>query len=137
MSETAVSGDAGRQVPAYGLGATVPSLPGMADIEVEPHRVLDVARIVEAQADALQDKLRQRLSELRIATPSPDVVSRHAIAAWNVLVSDGDQSYAEGVKNYVQGLRHLADQLRRAAQQYELGEEQKAASLGDRRAYPG
>ncbi|SDX22631.1 Uncharacterized conserved protein YukE [Amycolatopsis xylanica] len=114
------------------LGSTVPTVPGMADIQVDPDKLLAVAKIVEDQANALQDKLRERLGELHIDAPSDDAISTYATKAWNSLVSDGDQSYAKRVRSYVQGLRDLVEQLREAAKRYKLDEDEKTAAFGDR-----
>lgn len=114
------------------LNSTVPTVPGMADVQVDPDKLLAVAKVVEDQANALQDKLRERLGELHIDPPSEDAISTYATKAWNMLVSDGDESYAKRVRSYVQGLRDLVEQLREAAKRYQLGEDEKTAAFGDR-----
>jgi uncharacterized protein YukE len=114
------------------LNTAVPEVPGVADIQVDPGNLLQVAKIINDQADELDDKLRQKLIELRIDAPSADVVSSTAVDAWNRLVATGQGSYAARVQAYVKNLRDLAAQLRAAAGQYRTGEEEKAAAFGDR-----
>jgi hypothetical protein len=117
------------------LPSAVPVPPSVADIRVDPSKVLEVARIVEEQIDALQDKLLTRLDQLRIDSPSNDTVSVHATSVWNELVADGDESYAAQVRAYVAGLRHLVGQLRTAAKEYKTSDADKAAAFGDRGVY--
>lgn len=114
------------------LTTAVPAVPGIADIHVEPGKLLQVAKIINDQADELDDKLRQKLIDLRIDPPAADVVSSTAVDAWNRLVATGPGSYAARVQNYVKNLRTLASQLRAAAERYRTGEEEKAAAFGDR-----
>ena len=127
-------------VPAgalHALASSVPDLPAAKDIDIDPDKVLDVARVIETHANSLQGLLDQRLGQLHIDPPAQDLVSRHAIEAWNQLVADGDDSYATRVRNYVDGLRTLADQVREASHRHRAGEEAKAASFRDRhRAHP-
>jgi hypothetical protein len=124
MAETTVSA----------LSTAVPAVPAAMDIAVEPDRVLQVAKIINDQADALADRVRSLLIELNIDAPADDVVSATAVDAWNRLVARGDGSYAQRVQNYLEQLRHLATQLRTAAGTYQTGEDEKIAALGDRHA---
>lgn len=114
------------------LSTAVPGVPGITDIQVEPDDLLQVAKIINDQADELDDRLRQKLVDLRINAPATDVVSSTAVDAWNRLVASGEGSYAARVQNYVKNLRDLASQLRNAAAQYQTSEEEKAAAFGDR-----
>lgn len=118
--------------PSYDLSAAVPVAPAAADVLVRPDKLLDVARIVEDQANALEDQLLTRLGELRIDAPSADVISTQSIEAWNSLIADGDRSYAGQVREYVAGLKRLVSQLRDAAKDYKISDEEKAAVFGDR-----
>ncbi|KZB85128.1 PE domain-containing protein [Amycolatopsis regifaucium] len=118
------------------LASAVPAPPSVADIRVDPSKLLEVAKIVEEQVDALQDKLLTRLDQLRIDTPANDTVSVHATSVWNELVADGDASYAAQVRAYVAGLRGLVKQLRTAAKEYKTSDADKAAAFGDRGAHP-
>ena len=114
------------------LSTAVPAVPGVMDIQVEPDQVLTVAKIVNEQADALEDKVRQLLVELAIDAPAEDVVSSTAADAWSRVVARGDTSYAYRVQNYINELRGLASRLRTAAGHYQAGEDEKIAALGDR-----
>ncbi|WUH82099.1 hypothetical protein OHS18_29370 [Amycolatopsis sp. NBC_00355] len=118
--------------PSYDLSTAVPVAPAAADVLVHPDKVLAVARIVEEQANALEDQLLTRLGELRIDAPSADVISTQSMAAWNSLIADGDRSYAGQVREYVAGLKRLVSQLRDAAKDYQVSEDEKAAVFGDR-----
>ena len=118
--------------PSYDLSSAVPVVPAAADVLVRPDKLLDVARIVEDQANALEDQLLTRLGELRIDAPSADVISTQSIEAWNSLIADGDRSYAGQVREYVAGLKRLVSQLRDAAKDYKISDEEKAAVFGDR-----
>ncbi|WP_370969524.1 hypothetical protein [Amycolatopsis sp. cg9] len=118
--------------PSYDLSPAVPVAPAVADVLVRPDKLLDVARIVEEQANALEDQLITRLDQLRVDAPSADVVSTQSIEAWNSLIADGDRSYAGQVREYVAGLKRLVSQLREAAKDYKVSDEEKAAVFGDR-----
>jgi uncharacterized protein YukE len=117
------------------LASSVPAVPPARDIEVAPERILDVAAVIDEQASALQRKLAEKLAALRIPPPSQDIVSTHAIEAWNEVIAGGEDSYERRVRAYVQELRELAGQLRSAAETYRLGEDEKAAAFGDRRGF--
>lgn len=118
--------------PSYDLSSAVPVAPAAADVLVHPDKLLDVARIVEEQANSLEDSLLTKLGQLRIDAPSADVVSTQSIDAWNTLIADGDRSYAGQVREYVAGLKRLVSQLRDAAKDYKISDEEKAAVFGDR-----
>lgn len=116
------------------LSTAVPQVPGIADIRIEPGKLLQVAKIINDQADELDDKLRGKLADLNIEPPAQDVVSATATEAWNRLVARGEGSYAVRVQAYVKNLRDLAAQLREAAKRYHTGDEDNAAAFGDRGA---
>lgn len=124
-----------RPAPAHALSGSVPGVPNAVDIEVDPDRVLAVAKVIEDQANALHERLRNQLGDLHIDTPSNDIVSTHAVEAWNKIISDGEGSYEHRVRSYVRGLRDLAEQLRNAGGKYADGEQEKADSFGDRGVY--
>ncbi|MBB3662961.1 hypothetical protein FB384_001865 [Prauserella sediminis] len=119
-----------------GAGA-FPSVPSASDIDVAPDKVADVARIIDAQADALDKKLSEHLSSLRIQAPAEDIVSQHAVEAWNDVVSAPEDSYAAHARAYVEDLRSLATQLRKAGERYSESDEEKADALGGGRGLPG
>ncbi|SFP77329.1 PE family protein [Amycolatopsis arida] len=135
MSQNAESqaehGGSSAPVP-FPLGGAVPEAPAVRDIQVDPGRVLDVAKVIEEQANALQDRLRAQLGALRVEPPSEDIVSVHAVQAWNAITVDGEQSYESRVRAYLEGLRELVAQLRAASEQYTASEREKAESFGDR-----
>lgn len=114
------------------LDTAVPGVPGITDIHVEPGNLLQVAKIINDQADELDDQLQQKLTALSIESPAADVISSTAVDAWNRLIARGDGSYASRVQSYVKNLRDLATQLRAAAKEYQAGDEEKAAAFGDR-----
>ncbi|MFD2398053.1 hypothetical protein ACFSVJ_16690 [Prauserella oleivorans] len=114
---------------------SVPEVPSARDIEIAPDKILDVARIIEEQAGALQEKLAKHLGALRIPPPSEDIVSTHAISAWNEVVAGAEGSYERRVREYVNGLRSLAEQLRKASDTYQVADADKAETFGDRRVY--
>lgn len=118
------------------LNASVPGVPSARDIQIAPDKILDVARIIEEQAAALQGKLAQHLAALRINAPSEDVVSTNVVQVWNEVIAGDEGSYERKVRSYVLQLRSLAEQLRKASGTYQLDDEEKAASFGDRRVYP-
>jgi len=118
--------------PAHDITTAVPVAPGLADVMVDPDKVLDVAKLVEDQVSALEDQLLTRLAELRVDPPSADVISTKAAEAWNAVIADGDKSYAAQVRSYVAGLHDLVGQLRTAAKDYKVSDEEKAAVFGDR-----
>ncbi|MEQ0559298.1 hypothetical protein ABJI51_09485 [Amycolatopsis sp. NEAU-NG30] len=118
--------------PSHDLSPAVPVAPAAADVLVRPDKLLDVARIVEEQANALEDQLVTKLDQLRIDAPSADVISTQSVQAWNTLIADGDRSYAGQVREYVAGLKRLVSQLREAAKDYRISDEEKAAVFGDR-----
>ncbi|GAA1195459.1 PE domain-containing protein [Prauserella alba] len=118
-------------------GGLFPSVPSAGDIDVAPDKVADAARIIEAQADALDEKLSEQLNSLRIKAPAEDIVSRHAVEAWNDVVSSPEDSYAAHARAYVEDLRSLATQLRRAGEKYSESDEEKADALGGGRGLPG
>ncbi|RZQ65251.1 hypothetical protein [Amycolatopsis suaedae] len=119
-----------------GLPTTVPGIPGAADLQIEPDKVGAVAKVIVDQADALEERLSQKLAELRIDAPSADVVSTKAVEAWNDVITVGEGSYEKRVRAYVQNLRTLADQIRAAARTYRADDDATAESLGERRVFP-
>lgn len=119
------------------LAASVPPVPAAHDLRVAPERILEVAKVIEEQASALQRKLAQRLEALRVPAPSQDTVSTHAMRAWNEVIAGGEGSYEQRVRSYVRQLRALAEQLRSASSNYRISEDEKAAAFGDRRGFDG
>ena len=117
------------------LADTVPSVPGAADIQVSPDKILAVAKVIEDQAGELVEKIRDELGALAIDPPAEDPVSTHAVQGWNQTIALGDGSYAQRVTQYVEDLRGLAEQLRKAAGHYQAGEDDKREVFDDRGVY--
>ncbi|WP_242579089.1 hypothetical protein [Amycolatopsis sp. 195334CR] len=134
-NEPSVTGAVYRQTSS-GLPTAVPSVPGVKDLQVQPDQVDAVAKIIHDQAEQLEQRLAQRLGQLWIDPPSEDIVSKHAVEAWNEVVVAGEGSYEKQVRSYVEGLRTLADQLRTASQTYQVNEDATVGALEDRRVHP-
>lgn len=106
--------------------------PGGAGFEVSPGKLIAAAKIIEAQANTLADRLIDAAGSVRIDAPAQDVVSVHVTAAWNALVIDDEDAYLNRVRVYLDGLRRLATRLRAAADQYEHDEEAALVGFADR-----
>lgn len=111
--------------------AVADGTPGGAGFEVSPDKLIAAAKIIEAQANTLADRLIDAVGSVRIDAPAQDVVSVHATEAWNALVIDSDDACLNRVRVYLDGLRRLATRLRAAASQYDQGEEAALAGFAD------
>lgn len=118
-------------------GGLFPSVPSAGDVDVAPDKVADAARIIEAQAEALDRKLSEQLGALQITPPAEDIVSKHAVEAWNDVVSGPEDSYAAHARTYASDLRSLATQLRKAGETYSESDEEKADGLRGGHGLPG
>lgn len=96
---------------------------------VNKDNVLAAARIIEAQADTLDNKCRFAKKELRIQPPGSDDVSTRIAPAWNDRLIDDDDSYAERISQYIGGLRKLAVQLGDTAKAYGYTEDEIEAAF--------
>lgn len=103
---------------------------GSGTFTVSKENVLAAARIIETQADALQDLWLQHVARLRIDPPGDDDVSTRMSLAWNDLLVGDDDSYKNRVKDYFVGLKKLAVQLGDAAKAYGFTEEEISAAFG-------
>ena len=92
--------------------------------------VLAAAKIIYIQAESLQVKLEDARRQLRIVPPGDDDVSTRMAAAWNDLLVDDENSYAERIWLYIRGLKNLADQCRESAKAYGYTDDQIAAAFG-------
>jgi hypothetical protein len=101
---------------------------------VTKDNVLAAARIIESQADQLQDSLSSARDELRVRPPGTDDVSVRMTAAWNDLLVEDDDSYRSRINDYVVGLRRLSVQLGDTARDYGYTEDEIAAAFGNTRA---
>lgn len=97
---------------------------------VNHENVLAAARIIDAQADALQQKLRGAADALWLESPGNDDVSVRMAAAWNDLLLNNDDSYQVRINEYVASLRRLAGQLGDAARSYGYSEDEISAAFG-------
>ena len=97
---------------------------------VNKDNVLAAARIVDNQADALQDLWTDSVHSFRIDPPGMDDVSVRMADAWNDRLISDDDSYKNRVKDYVVGLRKLAVQLGDTAKSYGYSEEEISAAFG-------
>jgi hypothetical protein len=97
---------------------------------VSRDNVLAAARIVESQANALQDLWTDCVHSFRIDPPGMDDVSVAMAAAWNDRLIGDDDSYKNRVKDYVVGLRKLAVQLGDTAKAYGFSEDEISAAFG-------
>jgi hypothetical protein len=97
---------------------------------VDKDNVLAAARIIDAQADALQEKLRDAVENLKLEPPGNDAVSIRMAAAWNDLLLGNDDSYRHRIGEYVASLSRLAGQLSDAARSYGYSEDEISAAFG-------
>lgn len=97
---------------------------------VNKDNVLAAARIIENQADALQDLWSDSVHSFRIDPPGMDDVSTRMADAWNDRLIGDDDSYKNRVKDYVLGLKKLAVQLGDTAKSYGYSEEEISAAFG-------
>jgi hypothetical protein len=96
---------------------------------VSKDNVLAAGRIVESQAEALRDRLKDADRELRVDPPGGDDVSIRIAPAWNDRLVDDDDSYSHRVRDYVTGLKKLAVQLADTAKSYGYSEDEIAAAF--------
>jgi hypothetical protein len=91
---------------------------------VSRDNVLAAGRIIEAQADALQDLFNDRARALLVDPPGDDDVSTRMAKTWNDLLYNNDDSYRQRIKDYVVGLKKLAVQLGDTAKAYGYSEDE-------------
>ena len=97
---------------------------------VSKDNVLAAAKIIQTQAEALDDKLRDARRDLRIDPPGGDDVSTRIAPAWNDILVVRPDSYANRVQQYIDGLRNLAQQCAASAKTYGYTDDQVAAAFG-------
>jgi hypothetical protein len=97
---------------------------------VNKDNVLAAGRIVESQADALQEVWKNCVVNLRIKAPGTDDVSVRMALGWNDRLVDDDDSYKNRINDYIAGLRKLAVQLGDTAKSYGYTEDQIATAFG-------
>ncbi|HEU5474039.1 MAG TPA: PE domain-containing protein, partial [Actinophytocola sp.] len=97
---------------------------------VTKDNVLAAAKIIKTQADALDTRLRDSVRELRVSPPGDDDVSTRVAPAWNDLLVDNPDSYAQRIAQYIQALHTLAEQCADSARAYGHTEQDIAAVFG-------
>jgi hypothetical protein len=100
---------------------------------VTKDNVLAAGRIIESQADALQNLWEASVRDMRIKPPGSDDVSVRMAKAWNDLLIKNDDSYKQRVQDYMTGLRKLAVQLGDTAKAYGYTEGEIEAVFGSSR----
>lgn len=100
-------------------------------IQVTPEQLLAAAKIIEAQANTLADRLVAAEGSIRVDAPAHDVVSVHVVEVWNTLVTDGDEALLPRAMAYLDSVRALAARLRAAAGGYTGDEEMSVAGFAD------
>ena len=96
---------------------------------VNPDNVLAAAKIIDTLAQNLSDELADSFDVLRIAPPGNDDVSIRVAPAWNGVLIDNTDSYANRIKQYVEGLRNLSQQCQNSAKAYGYTDQQIAGAL--------
>lgn len=97
---------------------------------VNRDNVLAAGRIIESQANALQEIWKGCVSDLRIKPPGNDDVSVAMAKAWNDRLVQDDDSYRNRVNDYIIGLKKLAVQLGDTAKAYGYSEDEISAAFG-------
>ncbi len=101
---------------------------------VNRDNVLAAARIIETQADELQDLWLNSIGRLKVAPPGDDDVSVRMAEAWNDLLVGDEDSYKNRVRDYVVGLRKLAVQLGDTAKAYGYSEDEISAAFKNKKS---
>ncbi|KAA2260097.1 hypothetical protein F0L68_20430 [Solihabitans fulvus] len=102
---------------------------------VNHDNVLQAAKVIQDQADQLQDLYRNSVDVLGVNLPaSADLVNKDIADAWNDRLLLADDSYGARVGQYITSLNKLTGQLRDAAKQYGFTEDEVTSALGDKRA---
>ena len=97
---------------------------------VNKDNVLGAAKIIDAQADSLMEKIRDIEDDLSVVPPGNDDVSLRMAKAWNDLLVRNDDSYRLRIVEYVASLRRLAVQLGDTARSYGYSEDEISAAFG-------
>lgn len=101
---------------------------------VTPTNVLAAAQIIQTQADTLEKKLRDMRPDLRVNPPGDDDVSTRIAPAWNALLLERDDSYANRISQYIDGLKNLAQQCAESARAYGYADDDVKAAFGGQSA---
>lgn len=101
---------------------------------VNRDNVLAAGKIVESQADALQQLWVDRGRALIIDPPGDDDVSTRMSLAWNDRLYTADDSYYHRIRDYIVGLRKLGGQLSDTAKAYGYSEDEISAAFGKKKS---
>ena len=101
---------------------------------VTPTNVLSAAKIIQTQADTLEKKLHDTRPDLRVNPPGGDDVSTRIAPAWNALLLERDDSYANRISQYIDGLKNLAQQCAESARAYGYTDDDVKAAFGGQSA---
>jgi hypothetical protein len=101
---------------------------------VNEDNILAAGKIIQAQIDALRDRLDNASNDLQVVPPGGDTVSGLVAEEWNKRLIYDEGSYAQRVNAYVEGLDNLVKQLRDSAVAYGYNEEEIEAALGTKSA---
>jgi hypothetical protein len=105
-------------------------LPSLSDIAVDRESVLRAARIIQDVLDTHGEQVQRKLQALTIAAPADDPVSTESARAWNdLLVNDAD-SFANRVREYLTGLQNLVVNLTETARAYGYTDDEITAVMG-------
>src|SRR5262245_10051596 len=96
---------------------------------VNPDNVLAAAKIIETLAQNLGDELGDARGQLTIVPPGGDDVSMRIAPAWNEVLVQNDDSYANRIQQYVKGLKNLSQQCQNSAKAYGYTDQQIAGAL--------
>ena len=96
---------------------------------VTKDNVLAAARIITNLAGILSDKLADSRRNLRVVPPGDDDVSIRIAPAWNGLLVDLPDCYANRIQQYVDGLNKLAQQCGDSAKAYGYTDQEIAGAL--------
>ncbi len=125
------SGDIGQGVSqAFTQLEKVAKAVNSGTFTVNQENVLAAARIIDAQADSLREKVRDIEDDLTVVAPGNDEVSLLTAQAWNDLLVQNEDSYRIRIMEYVAGLRRLAVQLGDTARSYGYSEDEISAAYG-------
>lgn len=109
----------------------LPGPAGRETIVVDPDRILEVARVVREQGEALESALLAHAEALRVTPPAINQIFRHVAETWNAVIVDNADSYLARAWEYRTRLHDLTEQLRRMAERYRFDEDEMAAVFGD------
>ena len=96
---------------------------------INKDNVLAAAKIIHTLAHNLLHELKESRKDLRVAPPGDDDVSIRVAPAWNDMLVDNTDSYANRIQQYVDGLNKLAQQCGDSAKAYGYTDQEIAGAL--------